>query len=226
MVDVRNVIIIGSGPAGYTAAIYAARAQLAPLLFEGAVTAGGALMQTTETAAQPATPEEIAAAQLRALDSLTSRLTSFTTFAGLLAGVETLALNLRSTRRVDLVVLLGIAGPALTLAVLTRVSAAAGKSDAMSNGGGVRVRRAALAIARLAAHPTNIVVTLQDVAISEPLKRNAVALSACDVRRRTHAQVSRLARLAPSVAARCAAFSASRRFCSSARSCSLIAMPR
>ena len=48
MSEIHEVVIVGSGPAGYTAAIYAARAQLSPIIYEGSVTAGGALMNTTE----------------------------------------------------------------------------------------------------------------------------------------------------------------------------------
>ena len=77
MSEVHNVVIVGSGPAGYTAAIYAARAQLSPILYEGSVTAGGALMNTTEVENFPGFPAGVVGPDL--MDSMRKQCEKFGT---------------------------------------------------------------------------------------------------------------------------------------------------
>jgi len=74
---IHDLVIVGSGPAGYTAGIYAARAQLEPVLYEGSVTAGGALMNTTEVENFPGFPAGVMGPDL--MDSLKAQCEKFGT---------------------------------------------------------------------------------------------------------------------------------------------------
>ncbi|GAA3525647.1 thioredoxin-disulfide reductase [Aeromicrobium flavum] len=111
MSDVRSLIIIGSGPSGYTAAIYAARANLKPLVFEGSVTAGGALMNTTDVENFPGFPDGIMGPAL--MDNLRAQADRFgaelvsddVTSVDLTGDIKTVALANGNTYRAHAVIL-------------------------------------------------------------------------------------------------------------------------
>jgi thioredoxin reductase (NADPH) len=93
--EVRDVIIIGSGPAGYTAALYAARGKLSPLLFEGSVTAGGALMNTTDVENFPGFPDGVLGPEL--MDSIRKQAERF---GAVLAAEDVTEVDLNATPKV------------------------------------------------------------------------------------------------------------------------------
>lgn len=111
MGDIRNLIIVGSGPSGYTAAVYAARANLQPLVFEGSVTAGGALMNTTDVENFPGFPDGIMGPEL--MDNFRAQAERFgaelvaddVTSVDLTGEVKTVTLGDGSTHRAHAVVL-------------------------------------------------------------------------------------------------------------------------
>jgi thioredoxin reductase (NADPH) len=93
--EVRDVIIIGSGPAGYTAALYAARGKLNPLLFEGSVTAGGALMNTTDVENFPGFPDGVLGPEL--MDNIRKQAERF---GAVLVPEDVTEVDLRATPKV------------------------------------------------------------------------------------------------------------------------------